>query len=69
MKGQDMALEKKVPHETIEIVRFLSEFDIQVVGEDICYFIESFKAAIIIYDSFCATEVGAESQGAHSVGI
>jgi hypothetical protein len=69
VQGQYMALEKEVPHETVEIVRFLSEFDIQIVGKDICYFIESFETAIVVYDSFCATKIGAEGQGAHSVGI
>jgi hypothetical protein len=61
MQGQDMTFVKEVPHKTIEIVCLLGEFDIQVVGEDIRDFIESFEAAIIVYDSFCATEVGAES--------
>jgi len=69
MQGQDMALVKEVPHETVEIVCFLGEFNIQIVREDISYFIESFETAIVVYDSFCATEIGAESQGAHSVGI
>jgi hypothetical protein len=64
-----MALVQEVPHETVEFICFLGEFNIQVVGEDISYFIKSFQTAIIVYDSFCATEIGAESQGAHSVGI
>jgi len=69
MQGQDMALVQEVPHETVEFICFLSELDIQVVGEDICNFVEAFQTAIIVYDGFCATEIGAESQGAHSVGI
>jgi hypothetical protein len=69
MQGQDMTFVQEVPHETIEIICLLGEFNIQVVGEDISDFIKSFKAAIIVYDSFCATEIGAEGQGAHSVGI
>jgi hypothetical protein len=61
MQGQDMALVKEVPHETVEIVCFLGEFNIQIVRKNVSYFIESFKAAIVVYDSFCATEIGAES--------
>jgi hypothetical protein len=64
-----VALVKEVPHETVEFIGFLGEFNIQVVREDISYFVKTFQTAIVVYDGFCATEIGAESQGAHSVGI
>jgi hypothetical protein len=41
MKGQNMSLVKKVPHEGIEIVRLLCKLDVEVVGEDVCDFIEA----------------------------
>jgi hypothetical protein len=69
MEGQDMALVHEVPHETVEFICLLGKLDIQVVGEDISDFVKTFQAAIIVYDGFGATEIGAESQGAHSVGI
>jgi hypothetical protein len=58
VKGQDMALVQEIPHQRIEVICFLGEFDVQVVGEDIGDFVEAFQSAIVIYNGFGAAEIG-----------
>jgi hypothetical protein len=59
MKGEYMALVAEIPHEGIEIICLLGEFDIQIIGKDIGYFVEAFQATIIVYDGFGTAEIGA----------
>jgi hypothetical protein len=59
VKGQDMTFVQKVPHQRVEIVGFLCEFDIEVVGEDVCHFIEAFQSTVVVDNSLCAAEIGA----------
>jgi hypothetical protein len=58
MQGQDMAFVQEIPHQGIEIIGLLGEFDIEVVGEDVGYFVESFQSAVVIYNGFGAAEIG-----------
>jgi hypothetical protein len=64
-----MPLVEEIPHQRIKIIGLLSEFNIQVIGEDIGHFIKTFQTTIFVYDGFGAPEIGAESQWAHGVGI
>ena len=59
VKGQDMTFVQEVPHQRIEIVGFLGEFDIEIVGEDVSHFIEAFQSAVVVDNSLCAAEIGA----------
>ena len=49
----------EVPGKGIKIIFFMTEADLQVVGQDIRYFIKAFQATIVIYDGFSAAEIGA----------
>jgi hypothetical protein len=59
MQSKNMTLERKIPHQRIEVVGFVVEIYIQVIRQNIGDFIKSFQAAIIIYNCFGTTEVGA----------
>jgi hypothetical protein len=60
VKGEDMALVQEIPHQGIEVIGFLGEFDVQVIGEDIGDFVEAFQSAIIVYNGFGAAEIGSQ---------
>jgi hypothetical protein len=59
MERQDMSFVKEVPHQRVEIIGLLSEFNIQIVGENIGDFVEAFKTAIVVYHGFRTAKIGA----------
>jgi hypothetical protein len=59
MQGKDMALKNKIPHQRIEIVCFLGEIDVQIIGKNVGHFVKTFQPTIIINYCFGATEIGA----------
>jgi hypothetical protein len=54
-----MPLVEEIPHQRIEIVGLLGEFNVQVVGENIGDFIEAFQSTVVINDRFGAAKIGA----------
>lgn len=59
MKSQDVILVGEVPGEGIEIIFFIGETDLEIVGKDVGYFVKPFQATVIIDDCFGAAKVGA----------
>jgi hypothetical protein len=59
MQRQNVVPEHEIPGEGVEVVFLVSEFYFEIIGENIGHFVESFEAAIVVYDSFGASEVGA----------
>ena len=59
MQREDMSLVKEIPHQRIEIVGFLGEFNVQIVGENIGDFIETFQSTVVINDCLGAAKIGA----------
>jgi hypothetical protein len=61
MQCQDMSFVKEIPHQRIEIVGLLGEFDVKIVGEDICDFIETLQSTVVIDHGFGTAEIRAQS--------
>jgi len=58
VKGQNMPLVKKVPHQGIEIVCLLGELDVKIVRKDVGNFVEAFQSAVVVDDGFSTAEIG-----------
>jgi hypothetical protein len=63
-----MILVKEIPGEGIKIIFLIRKADFQIIREDVCHFIKSFKSAIVINDSFGTAEVCSKGE-AHTVGF
>src|SRR5215471_4292307 len=57
MQCEDVAFVMKIPGQGIKVIFFVGEADVKIIGKYISDFIKSFKAAIVINDSFGASKV------------